>query len=96
MYLFAEVVFYSGMRQHLPADGYRPDALFEGESGYWGITFIQLPVAGAFDLPAPAAVRFSFDERHYDEVAPGQRFSVMEGARKVGEGRIISIEYGEP
>ena len=96
MYLFAEVVFYSGMRQHLPADGYRPDAVFEGEADYWGITFAQLPAARAFDMPMPAAVRFSFDERHYSEVAPGQGFFVMEGARRVGEGKVISIEDGEP
>ena len=28
MYLFTEVIFYSGQRKYLPKNGYRPDAIF--------------------------------------------------------------------
>ena len=60
MYLFVEVIFYSGHRKHLPVKGYRPDAVFNDARDYWGITFIELS---------------------------------MEGAKQVGVGKIISLEY---
>ncbi|MDE7299255.1 MAG: hypothetical protein K2N94_10575 [Lachnospiraceae bacterium] len=91
MYLLAEVIFYSKQRKNLPVSGYRPDAVFHGNQDYWGITFTDLPIE-KFDAPTPAAIKFSFQERHYQEVVPGQSFAIMEGARQVGEGKIISIE----
>lgn len=94
MYLFAEVIFYSGKRKHLPADGYRPDAVFNENQEYWGITFVELPV-DKFDVPAPAIIKFSFQNYHYQEVVPGQSFAIMEGPHKVGEGKIVTIEKSE-
>ncbi len=91
MYLFTEVIFYSGQRKHLPTDGYRPDAIFNETKDYWGITFIELPIE-KFDVPTAAAIKFSFQEVHYQEVTPGQLFAIMEGPYQVGEGKIISIE----
>lgn len=91
MYLFVEVTFYSKQREYLPANGYRPDAVFNKSKDYWGITFVDLPIE-KFDVPTPAILKFSFQDCHYQEVALGQSFKIMEGARQVGEGRIISIE----
>lgn len=91
MYLYAEVIFYSGQRKHLPVSGYRPDAVFQGNQDYWGITFLDLP-AERFDVATPAMIKFSFQDSHYQEVVPGQSFTIMEGARQVGEGKIVSIE----
>lgn len=91
MYLFAEVIFFSGQRKHLPGDGYRPDAIFNESKEYWGITFSDLP-SEKFDVPTPAMIQFTFQPSHYQEVAPGQSFHIMEGPRQVGEGKILSIE----
>ncbi|MFR9231740.1 MAG: hypothetical protein ACLVLH_01555 [Eisenbergiella massiliensis] len=90
MYLIAEVIFYAGQRKQLPADGYRPDAVFSGLNEYRGITFTELPIEG-FDA-RPCRYKFSFQDAHYQEVVPGQVFKIMEGLHQVGEGRIISIE----
>ena len=92
MYLFVEVLFYSGQRVHLPASGYRPDAVFAGRDDYWGITFPDLSGI-EFDAPTLTIVRFTFQECHYGEVKPGQSFAIMEGPHQVGEGSVISIEY---
>lgn len=83
MYLIAEVIFYAGQRKQLPADGYRPDAVFNGLNEYRGITFTELPIEG-FDAPTPAAIKFSFQDAHYQEVVPGQVFKIMEGLHQVG------------
>lgn len=91
MYLFTEVIFYSGQRKYLPTKGYRPDAVFNEEKDYWGITFVELSVE-KFNVPVPAIIKFSFQNAHYQEVMQGQPFAIMEGARQVGEGKIISIE----
>ena len=91
MYLFAEVIFYSKKMKYLPKDGYRPDAIFNENKDYWGITFIDLPIE-KFDVPTPAIIKFTFQACHYQEVKPEQKFLIMEGARQVGEGKIISIE----
>ena len=91
MCLYVEVIFYSGQRKELPASGYRPDAVFQGNQDYWGITFLDLPVEG-FDVVTPAMIKFTFQDSHYQEVVPGQFFTILEGARQVGEGKIISIE----
>lgn len=91
MYLFAEVIFYANRCKHLPVNGYRPDAIFNGSEDYWGITFTDLTIKG-FDAPTPATIRFSFREIHYQEVVPGQSFRIMEGPHQVGEGTILSIE----
>lgn len=92
MYLLTEVVFYSGQRKTLPQCGYyRLDAIFQGNQEYWGITFLDFQVE-AFDVFCPAIIKFSFQESHYGEVTPNQTFAIMEGARKVGEGKIISIQ----
>ena len=93
MHLFAEVVFYSNRRKHLPVAGYRPDATFNANKDYWGITFIDLPIS-SFDTPTPACIQFTFQECHYNEVKPEQIFQIMEGACQVGEGKIICIEKG--
>lgn len=93
MQLFVEVTFYSGNRAQLPAGGYRPDAAFAGSEEYWGITFLDLPVE-EFDTSTPAVIQFTFQERHYEEVAPGQSFAIMEGPHKVGAGTVISVENG--
>lgn len=93
MYLFTEVIFYAGQRKTLPKDGYRPDAIFDQNKAYWGISFLALPVE-AFDTATPAFVKFSVQEAHYQEVRPGQTFAIMEGSRQVGEGKIITIEKG--
>lgn len=91
MYLFVEVTFFSAQRKYLPADGYRPDAIFNESEDYWGITFIALPIE-QFDVPTQAFLKFSFEECHYQEVVSGQSFKIMEGSCQVGEGKIISIE----
>ncbi|MBD5460567.1 MAG: hypothetical protein HDR26_06435 [Lachnospiraceae bacterium] len=91
MYLLTEVIFFSGQRRHLPASGYRPDAIFNESQDYWGITFIDLPIE-KFDVFTPAIIKFTFQECHYQEVSLGQSFAIMEGARQVGKGKIISIE----
>ncbi|MCM1058103.1 MAG: hypothetical protein NC517_10915 [Firmicutes bacterium] len=91
MYLFAEVIFYSGQRKYLPTNGYRPDAVFDGRKDYWGITFVELPVE-EFDAPVPAIIKFTFQNTHYQDVMQGQSFAIMEGSHQVGEGKIISIE----
>ena len=91
MYLFAEVVFYSDQRKNLPTNGYRPDAIFNKFKDYWGITFVNLPIE-KFDDPTPATIIFTFEECHYQEIVPGQSFTIMEGSHQVGEGKIISIE----
>lgn len=91
MCLFVEVIFYSEQRKHLPANGYRPDAIFSNYKDYWGITFIDLPIA-EFDVPTPATIKFSFQDCHYQEVVEGQLFLIMEGSHQVGKGKIISIE----
>lgn len=92
MYLFVEVIFYSGQRKHLSVKGYRPDAVFNKSRDYWGITFTELPVE-KFDVPTPAIMKFSFQDCHYQEVMPNQLFEIMEGAIQVGVGKVISIEY---
>ena len=38
MYLFTEVIFYSGQRKCLPTNGYRPDAIFNETKEYWEIS----------------------------------------------------------
>lgn len=91
MYLFVEVIFYSGSRKHLPTNGYRPDAIFNAYKNYWGITFIECPIEN-FDIPTPATMKFSFNNYHYHEVVVGQSFQIMEGPYQVGDGKIISIE----
>lgn len=91
IYLLTEVIFYSGQRHHLPANGYRSDAIFNELKEYWGITFMNLPIE-KFDVPTLAAIKFSFQDSHYQEVVPGQVFMIMEGPNQVGEGKIISIE----
>lgn len=77
MYLFVEVIFYSGQWKHLPVKGYRLDAVFNKSRDYWGITFIELPVE-KFDVPTPAIMKFSFQDCHYQEVMPNQLFEIME------------------
>lgn len=94
MYLFTEVIFYSGQRKCLPTNGYRPDAVFNRAKDYWGITFLELAVE-KFDVPAPAIIKFTFQNSHYQEVMRGQSFAIMEGGKQVGEGKIISIEKDE-
>ena len=94
MYLFTEVIFYSGQRKHLPTNGYRPDAVFDKMHDYWGITFVELLV-DKFDVPAPAMIKFTFQNSHYQDVIEGQSFAIMEGFHQVGEGKIISIEKSE-
>jgi hypothetical protein len=88
MYL-VEVIFYAGKRHQLPSNGYRPDAVFAGQNDYWGITFIDLPI-NEFDVPTPAKIAFTFQDRHYDEINPNQLFKIMEGPLQVGEGKILS------
>lgn len=92
MHLFAEAVFYGWARERLPTAGYRPDAIFDGAKEYRGVTFTDLPVE-RFDEPTPVTIRFTFQESHYQEVAPGQTFRIMEGPHQVGEGWIVSIEH---
>ena len=92
MYLFVEVIFYSGQRTSLPKEGYRPDAVFNQVGDYWGITFIELPIE-KFDNPTPAIIKFTFQNCHYKEISLGQSFIIMEGRQQVGEGKIISIDW---
>ncbi len=91
MFIYAEVVFYSGKRKSLPKSGYRPDAVFNSLKDYWGITFLDLSIED-FDMPTPAIFKFSFDNLHYKEITLGQTFQIMEGPHQVGKGKIISIE----
>lgn len=90
MSFLAEIVFYSGQRKSLPANGYRPDAIFSGSEDYWGITFIDLN-ANQFDTPIPAIIEFTFQDNHYQEIVQGQSFKIMEGPHQVGEGKVLSI-----
>lgn len=91
MYLFAEVIFYSGKRKYLPTKGYRSDAVFNETQNYWGITFVEL-LAEKFDVPVLAIIKFTFQNSHYQDVMQGQSFAIMEGSNQVGEGKIISVE----
>ena len=91
MHLKAEVVFHSGGRRHLPVSGYRPDAVFDGFQEYWGIVFVELK-ATQFDTPSRATIAFTFSDSHYLDAAPHQGFRIMEGAREVGCGKVLSIE----
>lgn len=74
----------------MPNNGYRPDAIFNETKDYWGITFVELP-AEKFDVPVPAIVKFTFQNSHYQDVMQGQSFTIMEGPKQVGEGKIISL-----
>lgn len=94
MYLFTEVIFYSGQRRYLPTNGYRPDAIFNDTRDYWGITFVELS-AEEFDVPVPAIIQFTFQNSHYQDVVQGQSFAIMEGPNQIGEGKVISIEKCE-
>ena len=89
----AEVVFYAGQRKLLPQTGYRPDAVFSG-ADYWGITFVDLK-AERFDTPILSAIEFTFQNDHYREIAVGQTFKIMEGARQVGEGQVVSVDQSK-
>lgn len=91
IFIFEEVTFYSGQRKHLPINEYRSDAIFNELKDYWGIIFTELLIE-KFDVPTPAAIKFSFQDCHYQEVVLEQKFLIMEGSRQVGEGKIISIE----
>lgn len=88
--LSVEVTFFSGQRKYLPSTGYRPDAVFEGydDNELWGIFFSELDVVG-FDKPVFAKMRFSLQTYHYHQVWVGQRFTIKEGAKTVGEGKIV-------
>ena len=93
-HIIAEVIFYSGVRKAIPTDGYRPDAIFNSSepNTYWGIMFPEMRVT-AFDTPTRMEMRFTFHNAHYDEVQIGQSFTIMEGATKVGEGKVIEIKW---
>lgn len=91
MSFLAEVVFYAGQRRCLPGKGYRPDAIFNGFQDYWGITFTDL-TAKQFNIPVLAAIEFTYQERHYQEIVPDQSFRIMEGPRQVGEGKVLFVE----
>lgn len=94
MSLFVEVIFYSGQRKKLPRTGYRPDAVFDKSGDYWGVIFTEMQV-DKFDVPALAIMKFTFDDCHYREVCVGQKFSIMEGGHRVGEGKIILMDMGK-
>jgi hypothetical protein len=66
--------------------------VFEGynESDPWGIYFEELN-ADNLDKTMPAKIRFSMQTYHYHQVKAGQRFTIMEGPVKVGEGRIAQV-----
>lgn len=91
MYFLARVVFYAGKRKFLPISGYRPDAIFCGRNDYWGITFIDLKSEN-FDAPVLTKIAFTVQDKHYQEIAIDQTFQIMEGARQVGEGKVVFIE----
>lgn len=91
MYLLVEVIFYSGQRSSLPQTGYRPDVVFDKSGDYWGITFVELKPE-LFDVPTQSIIKFTFDDYHYKEVCVGEKFSIMEGGHKVGEGKVIEME----
>lgn len=90
MSFLAEVVFYAGQRRCLPANGYRPDAIFNEHQDHWGITFTEL-TAKQFNIPILATIEFTFQDRHYQEIAPDQTFRIMEGPHQVGEGKVLFI-----
>lgn len=94
MSLLVEVIFYSGQRKNLPRTGYRPDAVFDKSGDYWGVIFTEMQV-DKFDVPALAIMKFTFDDCHYREVCVGQKFSIMEGGHRVGEGKIILMDMGK-
>lgn len=94
MSLFVEFIFYSGQRKNLPRTGYRPDAVFDKSGDYWGVIFTEMQV-DKFDVPALAIMKFTFDDCHYREVCVGQKFSIMEGGHRVGEGKIILMDMGK-
>lgn len=88
--LSVEVTFFSGQRKNLPYTGYRPDAIFEDydENELWGIFFSELNIE-QFDKPVLAKMRFSLQTYHYHQVRVGQRFTIKEGPKTVGEGKIV-------
>lgn len=45
-----------------------------------------------FDVPTQEIIKFTFDDYHYKEVRVGEKFSIMEGGHKVGEGKVIEME----
>ena len=86
------MIFYRGKRSTLPTCKYRPDIIVDGiEDSYWGITFTDIDLSN-FDVSCIAEIKFTFQEKHYDEVSTGQTFKIMEGANQVGEGKILFVE----
>ena len=59
-----------------------------------GVIFTEMQV-DKFDVPALAIMKFTFDDCHYREVCVGQKFSIMEGGHRVGEGKIILMDMGK-
>lgn len=88
--ILTEVMFYSNQRKELPSNGYRPDAVFNGNTEYWGITFVDLSIK-EFDTFSPAIIKFTFQKNHYSKLIEGQTFMIMEGAKQVGEGKILAL-----
>lgn len=44
MYVDVIIRFISGKRVSFPKTGYRPDITVDGQTDYWGVTFIHLEV----------------------------------------------------
>lgn len=92
MYVDVIIRFISDKRASLPKIGYRPDIVIDGQTDYWGVTFIHLEVK-QFDIDYLAKMVFTFQEAHYHEIEVGQSFIVKEGPHSVAEGTIKLIHF---
>ena len=93
--LEVEVRFFSNVRKTFPLlatvnnVGYRPHFVVAGTEEYLGVQFLKSDLR-EFDQSGKAIVSLCFFESiDYSSLKPGVAFSIMEGPRAVGEGRVV-------
>lgn len=93
--LEVEVRFFSNVRKTFPLlatvnnVGYRPHFVVAGTEEHLGVQFLKSDLR-EFDQSGKAIVSLCFFESiDYSSLKPGVAFSIMEGPRAVGEGRVV-------
>lgn len=93
--LEVEVRFFSNVRKTFPRlatvnnVGYRPRFVVAGIEERLGVQFLKSDLR-EFDQPGKAIVSLCFFESiDYSSLKPSVAFSIMEGPRAVGEGRVV-------
>ena len=92
-----EVEFFSkdrGGRDFLPSfsgSKYRPHLLVEGrpKDEYLGVIFLPQEGKPIFNSAIKATIELVFEKIDYASLKPGVTFSVMEGGKKVGAGKVL-------